>query len=75
MENLVVITGGTKGLGLELVKLFAKKEKVLVIARTKLNEIKGVLYEYGNLSDEVFLKNVYQKYCSKWQFWKPRDEQ
>ena len=67
MENLVVITGGTKGLGLELVKLFAKKEKVLVIARTKLNEIKGVLYEYGNLSDEVFLKNVYQKYSKNYR--------
>ena len=67
MENLVVLTGGTKGLGLELVKLFAKKEKVLVIARTKLNEIKGVFYEYGNLSDEVFLKNVYQKYSKNYR--------
>ena len=66
MESLVVITGGTQGLGLELVKLFSKNNKVLVIARTKREELKGVFYEYGNLSDETFIKNVYEKYSKEY---------
>ncbi len=66
MESLVVVTGGTQGLGLELVKLFSKNNKVLVIARTKREELKGVFYEYGNLSDETFIKNVYEKYSKEY---------
>lgn len=63
MTNLVVITGGTKGLGLELVKLFYKNQKVLVVSKTKRDEIDGVYYEYGNIADEDFIKAVYQKYA------------
>ena len=43
--SLVVITGGNSGLGLELVKLFKKAHKVLVIARNKRTEFKDVFYE------------------------------
>ena len=66
MEKLVVITGGTSGLGLELVKVFKNNNKVLVLARTKKNELEGVLYEYGNISDETFIKGVYEKYKDKY---------
>ena len=64
MKNLVVITGGTSGLGQSLTKLFAKQNDsdVLVVARTKKNEIAGVHYEYGSISDEKFIKNVYKNY-------------
>lgn len=63
MKNkLVVITGGTSGLGLELVKLFLKKHDVLCIARTKKCELERVKYEYGNIADENFVKSVYKKY-------------
>ena len=67
MKNLIVITGGTKGLGLELTKLFAKEYQVLVISRTKGNEIKGAFYEYGNIADENFIKQVYQKYSKDFE--------
>ena len=60
--SLVVITGGNSGLGLVLVKLFKKAHKVLVIARNKRTEFKDVFYEYGSVSDENFLKEVYAKY-------------
>lgn len=58
-ENLVVITGGTSGLGLELVKLFKRNNKVLVISRKKKDELDGVIYAYGNVADEEFLKKLY----------------
>lgn len=58
-ENLVVITGGNKGLGGELAKLFCKKYKVLVIVRTKREELPNVLYRYGDISDEKFVKGLY----------------
>lgn len=44
---------------MELTKLFAKKHKVLVIARTKREELSGVLYSYGDISDEKFIKKLY----------------
>lgn len=62
MENLVVITGGNSGLGLELAKLFSKNYKVLVLARTKKTELENVNYEYGDIADEKFVKKVYEKY-------------
>lgn len=65
-ENLAVITGGNSGLGLELVKLLKKDQQVLVIARTKREEIAGVYYEYGSVADENFLINVYQKYSENY---------
>ena len=65
MEELVVVTGGNGGLGLELVKLFSKKYKVLVIARTKKTELDGVMYEYGSIADEKFIKAVYEKYSEQ----------
>lgn len=63
-ENLVVITGGNSGLGFELVKLFKQKVKVLVIARKKRMELENVFYEYGSVSDEEFLKSIYEKYSN-----------
>lgn len=66
MKDLVVITGGNSGLGQELVKLFSA-EQVLVIARTKRTEIKGVFYEYGSVADEKFLKKVYEKYSKNYR--------
>lgn len=66
-ENLVVITGGSSGLGLELVKLFSAGSKVLVISRTKRDELKNVFYEYGNIADEDFVKKVYLKYSENYQ--------
>ena len=65
--SLVVITGGNSGLGLELVKLFKKAHKVLVIARNKRTEFKDVFYEYGSVSDENFLKEVYAKIFQRFQ--------
>ncbi len=62
MKDLIVITGGTKGLGLELTKLFSKDNEVLVLARTKNIELVNVKYEYGDISNEDFLKRVYAKY-------------
>lgn len=64
MKDLVVITGGNSGLGLELARLFAKDMEVLVIARTKKTELKNVIYEYGNVADENFLKALYKKYSN-----------
>ena len=61
-KELVVITGGNSGLGKELVNLFKQDCQVLVISRTKKVECEGVFYEYGNLSDENFIINVYKKY-------------
>lgn len=58
-KNLVVITGGGSGLGLELAKLFSKKHNVLVITRTKKEELPGVMYKYGDISNEKFIKEVY----------------
>lgn len=67
-ENLVVITGGSKGLGFELVKLFSKKSKVLVISRTKNIASSGnVFYECGNIADERFLKSMYEKYSKEYK--------
>ncbi len=51
-KELVVITGGNSGLGLEITKLFSKKFNVLVIARTKRDEIHNVFYEYGDISNK-----------------------
>ena len=62
-KDLVVITGGTSDLGLELAKLFSKtKINVLSLSRSRKIELKNVFYEYGNLSDENFIKSVYKKY-------------
>lgn len=62
MKNqLVVITGGNSGLGLELTKLFSKKHNVLAMARTKREELPGVMYQYGDISDEKFVKGLYAK--------------
>lgn len=61
-QDLVVITGGNSGLGLELVKNFTDTNNVLVISRTKKEEIKGVFYEYGSIADEEFVKKLYKKY-------------
>ena len=58
-KDLVVITGGNSGLGLELTKLFSKRHNVLVIARTKRDELPNVLYEYGDISNEKFLNQLY----------------
>lgn len=58
-KDLVVITGGNSGLGLELTKLFSKKHNVLVIARTKRDELPNVKYEYGDISNEKFVRNLY----------------
>ncbi len=68
MKNLVVITGGTSGLGLALTKQFKQyaDHDILVIARRKKNEISGVHYEYGSVSDEKFLKNLYKKYSKNY---------
>ena len=66
MKDLIVITGGTSGLGLSLVKMFKneKNSDILVISRTKRTELMGggIHYEYGNISDEKFLKTLYSKY-------------
>ena len=68
MKDLVVITGGTRGLGLELVKLFCKKYSVLVLSRKKMGrEIQGVMYEKGDISDEDFLISVYKKYAKNYR--------
>lgn len=61
-QELVIITGGNSGLGLALTELFRKDHKVLVINRTKREEFENVLYEYGSISDEKFIKNLYDKY-------------
>ena len=63
MKDLVVITGGNSGLGRELVKKFSENGyEVLSISRTKRAEANGVHYEYGNIADEAFIKNLYKKY-------------
>lgn len=66
-KDLVVVTGGNSGLGLEIVKCFAERGyKVLVIARTKRKEISEVFYEYGNIADEKFIASVYEKYSAEY---------
>ncbi len=60
-KECIVITGGDSGLGLELVRLFVKANKQVVsISMTKKQQIKDVIYFYGNISDEKFVKNVYK---------------
>ncbi len=65
-KDLVVITGGNSGLGLELVKLFSKKYEVLVIARTKREELSGGLYKYGDICNEEFVKGLYSSIAEKY---------
>ena len=65
-KELVVVTGGNSGLGKELVSLFKNEFQVLVISRSKKSEYNGVFYEYGNLSDENFIVNIYKKYSSNY---------
>ena len=65
-KELVVVTGGNSGLGKELVKLFKKDYKVLVISRTQKDEYKGVFYETGDLTDEKFIIEVYKRYSSNY---------
>ena len=43
---MVVITGGTRGLGWELVKKFSHKYEVLVIARTRREARQVVLHKF-----------------------------
>lgn len=63
MKKMVVVTGGTSGLGLELTKLFSQAGySVLVLARTQKEELENVMYEYGSIADESFVKKVYEKY-------------
>ena len=68
MKDLVVISGGTSGLGLELAKLFSKKYEVLSISRTKKsNVIQNLIYEYGDVCDEKFIKSLYAKYSKNYK--------
>lgn len=60
-KDCVVITGGNSGLGGELVKLFKQKYDVISISRSKREEIPSVRYFYGDVSDEEFVKSVYEK--------------
>ena len=65
-KDLVVVTGGNSGLGLEIVKCFESEGyNVLVVARTKRKEISGVFYEYGNIADEKFVSKLYEKYSNE----------
>lgn len=69
MKDLVVISGGTSGLGFELVKLFSKKYEVVSISRTPKQEavLSGVMYEYGDICDEKFVKLLYSKYSKNYK--------
>ena len=68
MKNLVIVTGGTSGLGLELTKLFSHAGwDVLVLARTHREELENVMYEYGSIADEAFIKSVYERYSKDYR--------
>lgn len=72
MKNIVIITGGSRGVGKELAKEFLLKgENVCLIARTKkdlektqkeLKEISNndILTFAGDVSDEKFVKDFYK---------------
>lgn len=50
MNNYVLITGGSEGIGFEIAKLFAKdKHNLILVARNsdKLNKAKNMLFDYG----------------------------
>lgn len=61
-KSLIVITGGGKGLGKSLATKFKSLGQVLVLTRSRVEEIKDVIYEYGDISDEKFITEVYNKY-------------
>lgn len=65
-KNLIVITGG-KGLGKSLAKKFKSLGQVLIITRNQVEEITGIMYEYGDISDEDFLINLYKKYSKSYK--------
>ena len=65
-KNIVIITGGASGLGLELVKQFIEKnyfvcnidrdfEKMQVLDKTYKDNYKGFT---GDISDSMFVKNT-----------------
>ena len=65
-KNIVIITGGASGLGLELVKQFIEKdyfvcnidkdfEKMKVLDNTYKDNYKGFI---GDISDNVFVKSI-----------------
>ena len=65
MENISIVTGGSSGLGKEIVyKLLEKGKKVCIISRDEnkiLEAIKNkenVIYYAGDVSDEEFIKNT-----------------
>jgi len=78
MKNIIVITGGSKGVGKELAKEFLKKgENVCIIARTKttlektrieLSKLtdKDVVAYVGDVSDEKFVKSFYKDITKKY---------
>lgn len=72
MKDIVVITGGTSGLGLELVKKFINAGYIVGnLARNskKLEQLNnlypGKHYGYaGNVTDEVFVKKAISSICT-----------
>ena len=79
MENITIITGGSRGVGKELAKEFLLKgENVCIIARTKSqlektrNELsklsnKDVVAYAGDVSDEKFVKSFYTDITKKYK--------
>lgn len=71
MKDIVVITGGTSGLGYELVKKFIEKDFIVCnLARNikKLNELNksypnNHIGFAGNITDEKFVKDAISKIC------------
>ena len=78
MENITIITGGSKGVGKELAKEFLLRgENVCIIARNKDNlektkqELstltnKAILAYSGDVSDENFVKSFYADITKKY---------
>ncbi len=78
MKNIIVITGGSKGVGKELAKEFLKRgENVCIIARTKttlektrieLSKLsdKDIVAYVGDVSDEKFVKSFYKDITKKY---------
>lgn len=67
MKNVSIVTGGSSGLGKEIVRLLVQKgESVCIIARDNnriqetIEEIGGDIQSFaGDLSDEQFIKSVF----------------
>lgn len=77
MKDIAIITGGSSGLGYEIAKELLKQQmSVCIIAREEqklknickeLSDLGDIIYYAGNVCDEKFVKDMYEKLAKQYQ--------